>query len=222
MTAFTIPTNNFFISKYQRDLHSLCGYSLPKCNDPLNILDNIIEEELSTPPTTPIEPTRPPTDYEIQEPLYLPTEIMSNIISYLPTPPVNPEKYGILTTDSNSGVFGIIQKITPKFITYSKWSLSKDERRFYYIGDDRKKIKKNTEQRYYYVEDSLGGTMKVSNKLPYRERTEWNRDDDGVMKHMIITDHLTEYSLKEIYRTLPMIKNNCMRWYQDNLPITLV
>ena len=86
MTAITAPTNNFFISKYQRDLHSLCGYSLPKCNDPLNILDNVaIEEELYTPPTTPkeevIEPTRP------APPQYLPTDIMSNIISYLPRPP---------------------------------------------------------------------------------------------------------------------------------------
>ena len=208
MTAFTIPTNNFFISKYQRDLHSLCGYSLKECNDPLNILDNL-------PLDQPIEPTRP------QEPQYLPTEIMNNIISYLPTPPVKPQRYGILTTNSNSGIFGIIQKITPKFIIYSKWSLSKDETRFYYIGDGRKKIMKNTDMRYYYINDGLGGVMRVTNKLPYRERTEWKRDDDGVMKHIHITDHLTEYSLKEIYRTLPMIKKDCIRWYQDNLPITL-
>lgn len=218
MTAFTIPTNNFFISKYQRDLHSLCGYSLEKCNDPLNILDNIIDTELSTPPTTPtptIEPTEP------APPQYLPTEIMSNIISYLPTPPLEPQRYGILTTSGNSGIFGIIHKLTPKFIIYSKWSLSKDETRYYYIGDGRKKIMKNTDMRYYYINDGLGGEMRVSNKLPYRERTEWMRDDDGVMKHIHITDHLTEYSLKEIYRTLPMIKKDCIRWYQDNLPITL-
>ena len=212
MTAITTTPNNFFISKYQKDLWSLTGYSLSKCDDPLNILnevkEEVIEEEVVNEEVV--------IEEEVKREVYLPKEIMSNILSYLPKQPIKPVKYGIMNSDYRTGIFGIIHKTTPKFITYSKWSLSKDERVYYFIGTDRKKIKKNVNGRYYYIEDSLGGELKIDNKLPSRERTEFR-----VNQSYKITDHLTEYKLKEIYRSLPMIKKDCIRWYQDELPITI-
>ena len=199
MTAFTIPTNNFFISKYQRDLHSLCGYSLKECNDPLNILDNIpIEEELYTPPTTPreevIEPTRP------QEPQYLPPHIMNNIMSYLPTPPTEPKPFGILTNDKDDGYFGIITKITNKFIYYSKYRINGYG--FYCIKQDcRKKIFKDQDKRVYYVKDTTTDKFVVSNKLPSRNQKK-----------------LTQENLKELYKNVSQF----ISWYQDTLPIVIV
>ena len=199
MTEFTIPTNNFFISKYQRDLHSLCGYSLEKCNDPLNILDNCpIEEELSTPPITPreelIEPTCP------QEPEYLPTEIMSNIISYLPRPPLKPQKLGILTNDKDDGYFGIITRITDKCIYYSKYRINGYG--FYCIKQDcRKKIHKDIEKRCYYVKDTSTDKFIVSNKLPSRNQNK-----------------LTQEKLLELYKNVSKFTS----WYQRYLPIVIV
>ena len=186
MTAFTIPTNNFFISKYQRDLHSLCGYSLEKCNDPLNILDNIIEEV--------IEPSIP------QEPLYLPTDIMSNIISYLPTPPLEPQKYGILTNDKDDGYFGIITKITDKCIYYSKYRINGYG--FYCIKQDcRKKLFKDQENRCYYIKDTTKDKFIVSNKLPSRNEVK-----------------LTQEKLKELYKNVSQYAS----WFQQELPINII
>jgi len=210
MTEFTIPTNNFFISKYQRDLHSLCGYSLEVCNDPLNILDNYPIEELSTPPITPR-----PTDYEIQdieneeevieptrpqEPQYLPTDIMSNIISYLPRPPLKPQKFGILTNDKDDGFFGIITKITDKCIYYSKYRINGYG--FYCIKQDcRKKLFKDQENRCYYVKDNTTDKFIVSNKLPSRNQNK-----------------LTEEKLKELYKNVSQFAS----WFQRDLPIVIV
>lgn len=188
MTTITTPSNNFFISKYQRDLHSLCGYSLEVCNDPLNILDNVaIEEEV-------IEPTRP------QEPQYLPTEIMNNIISYLPRPPLKPQKFGILTNDKDDGYFGIITKITDKCIYYSKYRINGYG--FYCIKQDcRKKLFKDQDKRVYYVKDNTTDKFIVSNKLPSRNQKK-----------------LTEEKLRELYKNVSQFAS----WFQRDLPIVIV
>lgn len=175
--------------------------------------------------------TRPSKEY------HFPTGVMSHILSYLPKPVIKPEPYGILNYcteghDRKPNGFGIILKVTPKFIWYSVWkplNNEEDEPIAYYMnGTYRKKIRKDKENRFYYVLDEpynpfyTKKILKIDNKLPVTTCFNYNRETG---RFTTTTDHLTEYKLKRwIYTRLPSINSypwDISRDINDELPIII-
>ena len=154
--------------------------------------------------------------------LYLPRHIIRNIVSYLPPPVVKPEVYGILETASiMNPVFGIIIKVTPKYIVYCKWMINLQYAATkIFNGICRKKIQKDTARRCYYIDDKIDGIMRVTNKIPsYRK---WEKKEDGSLEFEIVEDKLTETQLiNAVYNQLPRYKKDSIRWFHNHCPIKL-
>ncbi len=155
--------------------------------------------------------------------LYLPRHIIRNIVSYLPTPVVKPEIFGILETQSiMNPMFGIIHKVTPKFIIYSKWMINLQHGASHiFNGYGRKKIQKDIARRCYYIDDNQTGIMRVTNKLPSYNR--WVEKELGNLDFEIRPLKLTETQLiNVVYRYLPTYKKDWnIRWYHNHCPIKL-
>ena len=144
MNYSTISNNNHFISKYGKTLHQLTWFSLPPAEDPLNIMEEIKED-------------KPPT--------FIPTDIMSNILSYLPKPVIKPQEYGIMNNKKNDGCFMMITKITPKFVVYDRCKWYEGGMIFPLEQNCRSKLRKDTDRRYYYI-FYRNVEYIVDNKLP--------------------------------------------------------
>jgi len=168
----------------------------------------------------------------------LPTRAMTNILSFLPKPVIKPEPYGILNYcteghDRKPNGFGIIHKVTPKYIYYSVWkplNNEDDEPTSYIVnGTYRKKIRKDKENRFYYVLDTpynpfyTTKILKIDNKLPVTTCFNYDRESG---RFNTIEDHLTEYKLKRnIYTRLPSMEptsiRDISRDINDELPIMI-
>ena len=168
MNDFTISNNNHFINKYGKTLNQLTWFSLPKAEDPLDIMKNepitikpIIKEKVKE---------KPPT--------FIPNELMSNILSYLPKPVIQPKKYSIMNledTENNRyiGYFCIIKRITKsgKFVVYDKYKFTdRDNYGYFTICQDcRSKLYKDKEKRCYYIKNN-GDRYNLDNKMVKRDQ----------------------------------------------------
>ncbi len=170
--------------------------------------------------------------------IILPTRAMKNILSFLPKPVIKPEPYGILNYcteghDRKPNGFGIIHKVTPKYIYYSVWGPYKGEydepTRYIIKSTCRKKIRKDKENRFYYVLDEPYNPfyqkkiLKIDNKLPVTTCFDYNRETG---RFTTTIDHLTEYKLKRnIYTRLPSMNPPSLwdisRGINDELPIII-
>ena len=158
MTDFTISNNNHFISKYGKTLHQLTWFTLPPAEDPLDIMKN--EPMLIKPIVK--DKTKEKT------PMFIPKEIMSNILSYLPKPVLKPQEYGIMNNKYNDGCFMIIKKITPKFVVYDRYKLFENGHNIVMLDENkRSKLRKDKTRRYYYIFYNNDEYI-VDNKLPVR------------------------------------------------------
>ena len=185
--------NTIFINKYGKSLSDLTGTTVKKV--------------------------------KVMKPTYFPINVMDNIKTFLLPAKriVKPQLFGILTSDTTDNTFGIIQKITPQFIYYSRWYLK-------YRDDEppslnafgtffKRKLKKDKEGRCYWVRDYMS-SLTLTNKLPTISHfeTEWV-NGEGFKK--TIVDNFTEHRLKQLYKQLPKILGERLFWNQSHLPIKL-
>ena len=185
--------NTIFINKYGKSLSDLTGTTVKKVKQ--------------------------------MKPTYFPINVMDNIKTFLLPAKriVKPKLFGILTSDTTDNTFGIIQKITPQFIYYSRWYLK-------YRDDEppslnafgtffKRKLKKDKEGRCYWVRDYMS-CLTLTNKLPtiHHYETEWV-NGEGFRKNIV--DHFTEHRLKQLYKQLPKILGERLFWNQSHLPIKL-
>ena len=185
--------NTIFINKYGKSLSDLTGTTVKKVKQ--------------------------------MKPTYFPINVMDNIKTFLLPAKriVKPQLFGILTSDTTDNTFGIIQKITPQFIHYSRWYLK-------YRDDEppslnafgtffKRKLKKDKEGRCYWVRDYMS-SLTLTNKLPTISHfeTEWV-NGEGFKK--TIVDNFTEHRLKQLYKQLPKILGERLFWNQSHLPIKL-
>lgn len=154
METITTTPQNHYINKYGKTLHQLTWFALPPADDPLNIMENkpiVKETRKKLPPT------------------FIPNDIMSNILSYLPPPVIKAEEYGIMNNKNYDGKFMIIKKITPKFIVYDRFKLYENGHSIIMLENNkRSKLRKDKARRCYYIfyqnEEYI-----VDNKYPVRK-----------------------------------------------------
>ncbi len=187
--------NNIFINKYGKSLSDLTGTTVKKVKK--------VKE---------------------MKPIYFPDEVMDKIKAFLLPAKrvVKPQLFGILTSDGEDNSFGIIQKITPQFVYYSRWYLKyRDDEppSLQPCGTLKKKLRKDKEGRCYWIRD-WGGVLTLTNKLPTISHfeTEWY-NAEGFKK--TIVDYFTEHRLKQLYKQLPTILGERLFWNQSHLPIKL-
>ena len=149
MNDFTISNNNHFINKYGKTLNQLTWFSLPKAEDPLDIMKN---EPITIKPI--------------------------NILSYLPKPVIQPKKYSIMNLEDSEnnryiGYFCIIKRITKsgKFVVYDKYKFTdRDNYGYFTICQDcRSKLYKDKEKRCYYIKNN-GDRYNLDNKMVKRDQ----------------------------------------------------
>jgi len=176
MTDFTKSSNNHFIGKYGKTLGELTWFSLPKAEDPLDIMKN---EPITIKPIIEEKPKEKP-------PTFIPNEIMRNILSYLPPPIVQPKPYSILNhelvewcANPYTGYFCIMKNLTKsgKFINYDKFKFTANRENCGYFTiatNCRSKLYKDKENRCYYIKNN-GDRYNLDNKLTKIHR-DWRTD----------------------------------------------
>ena len=184
--------NTIFINKYGKSLSDLTGTTVKKV--------------------------------KVMKPTYFPINVMNNIKEFLLPAKriVKPQLFGIMTCVGEENTFGIIQKITPQFVYYSRWYLKYREDEppsLQAFGTFKRKLKKCKEERCYWVRDYMS-MLTLTNKLPtiHHFETEWV-NGEGFRK--TIVDHYTEHRLKQLYKQLPKILGERLFWNQSHLPIEL-
>ena len=184
--------NTIFINKYGKSLSDLTGTTVKKV--------------------------------KVMKPTYFPINVMNNIKAFLLPAKriVKPQLFGIMTCVGDENTFGIIQKITPQFVYYSRWYLKYREDEppsLQAFGTFKRKLKKCKEERCYWVRDYMS-MLTLTNKLPtiHHYETEWI-NGEGFRKNIV--DHFTEHRLKQLYKQLPKILEERLFWNQSHLPIKL-
>ena len=162
MKTITTTPQNHYINKYGKTLHQLTWFSLPPAEDPLNIMKN---EPM-------VKETRIEEKPKEKLPTFIPNEIMSNILSYLPKPVLQPQEYGIMNNKENDGYFMIIKSITKsgKFVVYDRFKLYENGHTILRCDENkRSKLRKDKDARHYYI-INCGEKFIVDNKLPIIKR----------------------------------------------------
>lgn len=162
--------NNNYINKYGKTLAELTWFSLPKAEDPLDIMKN---EPIVIKPIIKEKPKE-------KTPTFIPNDIMSNILSYLPKPVIKPQKYSIMNLDNVflgdrcMGYFCIIKRITKsgKFVVYDKYKFTdRDNYGYFTICQDcRSKLYKDKDKRCYYIKNN-GDRYNLDNKMVKRDQS---------------------------------------------------
>jgi len=156
MNDFTKSNNNHFINKYSKTLNELTWFSLPKAEDPLDIMKN---EPIPIKPIVKEKPKEKP-------PTFIPNEIMRNILSYLPPPVIKAEEYGIMNNKYNDGYFMVIKRTTPKFVVYDRYKWYDNGQTILKLQENkRSKLIKDKKKREYYIVYNNEEFI-VDNKLP--------------------------------------------------------
>ena len=199
MNDFTKSNNNHFISKYGKTLNQLTWFSLPPAEDPLDIMKN---EPIPIKPMVKEKPKEKP-------PTFIPNELMSNILSYLPKPVIQPKEYGIMNNKENDGYFYVIKKITPKFVVYDRFKYYENGHTVLRCDENkRSKLRKDKDARHYYI-INCGEKYIVDNKLPIIKR-------GGI--HLTETILFTRQQYKNLLREYYYYSEN---WLNEELPIKI-
>ena len=182
--------NNNYINKYGKTLAELTWFSLPPAEDPLNIMDNkpIINK--------PIIEEKP----KEKLPIFIPNDIMSNILSYLPPPVIKPEEYSIMNNNGDNGYFIVIKRITPKFVVFDRFTYYENGTNIIKMDENkRSKLRKDKDRRCYYIVYN-GVEYIVDNKLP-------------TVKRYIITDLIEDFDIETVNMTMEQYKKLLREYY---------
>lgn len=143
----------------------------------------------------------------IHSPIYIPNEIMTNILSYIPNQVIKPKEYVIINQEEDEGYFGIITRLTKskKFIVYDKFKRCNHYLGYYKIKEEvRSKIRKDKFKGNYIINNGL--KYYINNKLP------------TLIQEVALLPNTISTMSKDQYRTL--LKNHYY-YYYDELPITI-